>query len=384
MNKQFSLAFKRSCAAAMLIAGSAFLATDAAAVVLPTADCGLGPTNNCIAFNDFNVFSLPLLNLRATGSSVPSPGDPYFAPSTYGAIKDYTIIGINNGQYTSTGNPTGGTDGSYNTPSPNNDTSVTFSTRTTDDPYSGNGNPQTFQSEFFGDAEGSWDATTTSLLSLTNNTPVAFFFAFNETGSGTGLETTDLLIWGMIKLVDAESADVKYLYLGGDMGTNGAYSSNYTPLDDTLPDATGTNSTYGSAGYDFGPWVYVHAGICANAAGDFLGFPETDGSCADPNATVRNQNNLGQNAAAFMVNSPELDAELLTGKWDAVQVTWEMAYINGGGETAWIMPVTATNICEESPTAPGCQTTVPEPNGLALVALGLAIMGGLGYRSARR
>ncbi len=338
--------------------------SEAKAVPLPTADCGSGPTNNCLTFNDFNVYSLPLLQLRESGDSVPAPGDTYYAPSTFGAIKDFTIIGINNGNSTTTGNPPGGTDGSYDTPS--NQTASTFSTRTTDDPNTSGGAPT--DSEFFGDAAGSWDATTSAILSLTNGTPVVFFFAFNETGSGTGLLNTDLLIWGKVTLIDQDSNNTLTFFLGGDSGLNGAFSDTYTPINDPLPDPTGTNDIFGSPGYDFGPWVYVHAGICADAAGNFFGFPDTNGQC--PVGTVRNQNDLGQNAASFMVNSPELDAALLSGTWDAMQVTWEMAYINGGGETAWIMPVDANR-------------TVPEPKILSLVAFAL-FAAGVACRGAKR
>ena len=139
---------KSSVAAALVTAtlssAAALYATQAQAVPLPTADCGSGPTNNCLTYNDFNVYSLPLLQLRENGSSVPGPGDTFYAPSTFGQIQDFTIIGINNGQSTNTGNPQGGTDGSYNTPSANQ--TPTFSTRTTDDPFSGQVNPNNFQS----------------------------------------------------------------------------------------------------------------------------------------------------------------------------------------------------------------------------------------------
>ncbi|MCB1894820.1 MAG: PEP-CTERM sorting domain-containing protein [Rhodocyclaceae bacterium] len=362
---------KSSVAAALVTAtlssAAALYATQAQAVPLPTADCGSGPTNNCLTYNDFNVYSLPLLQLRENGSSVPGPGDTFYAPSTFGQIQDFTIIGINNGQSTNTGNPQGGTDGSYNTPSANQ--TPTFSTRTTDDPFSGQGNPNNFQSEFFGDAEGSWDATTSAMLSLTNNTPVVFFFAFNETGNGTGLLDTDLLIWGKVTLIDADDPNnTLTFFLGGDTGTNGMFDDTYTPLDDALPAANGTNDDFFDPNYDFGPWVYVHAGICADGNGNFLGFPDTNGQCAA--GSVRNQNNLGQNAAAFMVHNPDLDAALLSGTWEAMQVTWEMAYLNGGGETAWIMPVDFNQ-------------ELPEPSILGLIALGLIGAGAARRRSAK-
>ena len=53
-----------------------------------------------------------------------------------------------------------------------------------------------------------------------------------------------------------------------------------------------------------------------------------------------------------------------------MQVTWEMAYINGGGESAWIAPVTTQN-----------QT--PEPGLLALTSLGLSALA-WNARRARR
>jgi hypothetical protein len=333
------------CCRQSALAGALLLGSIGAAqaVVMPEADCGLGPTNNCLTFGDFNVYSLPLLNQRAGYDTVPSPGDPFYASSTYGAIKDYTIIGINNGQYTQTGNPTGQVDGSYDTPSPNNATSTTFSTRTTTDP-GGAG-------EFAGDVLESWDAQVSSLLTLSGGTPLTFFFAFNETGRGTGLENTDLLIWGRATLVNTNSGASQSFYLGGNTGAS-------TPLQSALPSPTGFDADPNTQ--DFGPWVYVHAGVCVDGVGNFIGFPDNAGAC--PFGTeLANQNNLGQNAAAFMVNSPDLDAALESGLYDALQITWEMAYINGGGETAWSMPVTA-------------ERNVPEPRGLVLAATAMLLL----------
>lgn len=331
--------------------------TPASATSLPTCI----PNVTCLQYGDFNVFSLPLLNLQATGSAVPGPGDPYYYPASYGQIKSYTIMGINNGQSTQTGNPSGSVDGAYNTPSPNNTTNGAFSTVTSETP-GGTADPGG-AGQFTGDSTNSWDARTSSLLSLIGGTPLTAFFAFNETGSGTGLDTTDLLIWARVYLSNDSGSQNTAFYLSGDGSQN-------IPCTSTgITGAGGCNVALPAAdATDFGPWVYVHAGICADANGNFVGFPDTSGQCPVGDVYA-NQNNLGQNAAAFMVNSPALDAALSSGLYSYMQITWKMAYINGGGETAWIEPMTRT---------------VPEPRTLALLGIGVLALGVTIARRRRR
>src|SRR4026207_1538660 len=43
----------------------------AQAVDLPSANCGFGPTNTCLIFDDFTVYSLPLLQEYQTGGVYP-------------------------------------------------------------------------------------------------------------------------------------------------------------------------------------------------------------------------------------------------------------------------------------------------------------------------
>ncbi|EKD99316.1 MAG: hypothetical protein ACD_23C00016G0001, partial [uncultured bacterium] len=120
--------------ATMLASGLCALTTQQAyAVNLPICNSPI----NCLTFGDFNIYSLPLLDQQAGGDGVPKPGEPFYAPATYGAIQNNTIIGINNGNSTETGNPSATTDGSFNTPSPNNSTNETFSTATAADPSGG-------------------------------------------------------------------------------------------------------------------------------------------------------------------------------------------------------------------------------------------------------
>lgn len=322
----------------------------AAPVLLPTANCDGSPAANCLKANDFNVFSLALLDLQ-------NPNGGYNISASPGQIAPYTIIGQNNGQE-GAGNVTGFVDGTYNTPSPNNTTNGTFSTVTTnpggvaDPKVSGGNGPGA--GEFTGDLEDSWDARVETIKQLTNNTPMVFFFSFNETGSGTGLLTTDLLIWGKVTLVSDTTNATETFYLGGQP------AAGTTPLNSALPDPTGANTDFTSSGYDYGDWIYVHAGICVDNSNQFVGFPDSTGTCTIGQSSYV-QTNLGNDTAAFMVNSPELDAALLSGTYDTMQVTWEMAYINGGGESAWIAPVTT-------------ERQTPEPGLLALASLGLGAL----------
>lgn len=318
---------------AQAIALVAIVSAPVAAHAIAVPVCTPGVT--CLQFGDFNVFSLPVLNNLAGAGTVPHPGDPYYASSTFGQIQNYTILGINNGQSTPIGNPPATTDGSFNLPSANNIN--TFATFTAPDPAGG---PP------IGD-HNSWDTSISALLALTGGTPLTAFFAFNETGNGTGLLNTDLLIWARATVYNYNASGTvlnsQAFYLTGDGSTT-------VPDVNNLPPANAAN---------FGPWVYVHAGVCVDSTTHaFIGFPDVNGNCP-VGQEVANQNNLGQNAAAFMLNSPRLDAALTSGNFNVLSIDYEMGYINGGGETAWIQPVAAR---------------VPEPGTLVLAGIGLLLL----------
>jgi hypothetical protein len=323
-----------------------FATPAAKAATLPTCTPGV----NCLQFGDFNVYSLPLLDLQSGGDGVPGPGDPFFFSSTYGQIQNYTIVGINNGNCTAVGNPPNVSDCSYNTPSQTS-TNI-FSTKTTEaggvaDPGGAN--------EFGGDTDDTWDITTGALTQLIGGAgnPVTAFFAFNEDNSpndGAGLSGASLLTWVKVTLTNLASGASENFYLCAGPACQGI-----EPTTAAIPAATADQA--GSL-----PWAYVHSGICTVGT-DFVGFPGADGTCP-AGQDLRNQNNLGQNAAAFMVNSPALDAALASGNYDVMQVLWKMAHISGGGETAWIQSLDAPTVAEPSTLA---------SFALALVALGFAM-----------
>ncbi len=321
--------------------GALLLAPAAASAVdLPTANCGTGLGANCLRVNDFNVFSLSLLDLQ-------NPGGTYLVPASPGQIQDYTIIGQNNGQ-SGAGN-IAGVDGAYTTPS--NNTASTFSTVTANP--GGVADPNG-AGQFTGDSENSWDIRVSSLNKI-SGTPIVFFFSFNETGKDTGLLSTDLLIWGKATLTQDDGGPSKTFYLGGQPapGTN-------SPLESALPLPTGPDTDFtNQATYDYGPWLYVHAGLCVVGT-QFVGFPDSAGNCTIGNSEYKSAN-VGNNNAAFMMNSPELDAAVKSGEYDTIQVTWEMAYMNGGGESAWIQAVSN-------------RTQIPEPAPVALLTLGLGAL----------
>jgi hypothetical protein len=326
-----------------------FATPAAKAATLPTCTPGV----NWLQFGDFNVYSLPLLDLQGGGDGVPGPGDPFFFSATYGQIKNYTIVGINNGNCTNVGNPTGAADCAYNTPS-NTSTNI-FSTKTAEaggviDPGPNPPGPATFAPEFAGDTTDTWDIQTTALNTLIGGAgnPVTAFFAFNEdNSSGTGLDGASLLTWVKVTLSNTMSGASVDFYLCAGPACQGN-----EPTTASIP-----ASSVDQAGAL--PWVYVHSGICTVGT-NFVGFPDA----------LREQNNLGQNAAAFMVNSPALDAALATGNYDVMQVLWKMAHISGGGETAWIQPSDQPSI-------------IAEPSSLANFAVALLALGFLVRRRVK-
>jgi hypothetical protein len=335
------------------LASCAAASADPLPIPIP-GTCGVGSGTNCLTFTDFNVFSLTLLNLAAGGQGAPTGNDPYNYPSTYGAINQFVIVGINNGQ----SGPAQGTgtqiDAAYNTPSANNVS--TFTDTTTDT----SGAP-------VGDAN-SWQASLDSLRTAIGDQSLLAFFAFNETGkSETGLpEGPDLLIWARATLSDADPSN----------GTTASESFYLQPNGSTLaltPPSLAANdlpaSNVDPNTGNTGVWAYVHGAICVDAGGQFLGiFPDANGDCPTGQHSVA-QTNTGQNNASFAIYSPILDALVhdATNGFTTLTIDFELAYINGGGETLWLQGANMV------------PTQVPEPNALLLLGVALLSLGAVRY-----
>ena len=81
------LKIKAAAIASTLIAG-ATVSGLASADLFPTPL----PNTGFVQYQDFNSYSLPILNYFATGTTTQNPGDPFYIPSSPGQIQDLIVV----------------------------------------------------------------------------------------------------------------------------------------------------------------------------------------------------------------------------------------------------------------------------------------------------
>lgn len=398
-------------------------------VTLPSADCGLGPTNNCVVFQDFTVYSLPLLqeyqdpsgqtpdypltaslqglNLvakpneavvrvywtSAEGTAAQGTGtsidDPYDARTGAGNTGDNLLAlmatALYSGQFKVPSDPAGGpgTADNFLQPSTTVVNTATF-TGQSDFPVPPAGyDPATCGTNLNG-CLPLWDADVSALqTALGANTGLVFFFVNNETGDSGELLGQDLNAWVRVCLTDTTTVGQTVV-----LGPNGQVC--FTLSGNTVNGVSGLTNGFGDAqvlnSTDILPtagdvWAHVHSDICVAdgnngpiPAGTV--FPGACGSDVDPitpgvqavTGKTINQS-LGQNEGTFALVSTDLDTAFLSGKYDLLTIDGRLANLNDGGDLFWI-----------AAGAPRV-VPVPQPGTLTLAGLGLALLAGmLGWR----
>jgi hypothetical protein len=361
------------------------------AVVLPTgsdASCGLGPTNNCLQFSDFTVFSLSLLQFQLDGNNQgPTSQDPYYAASSPGQLNDAIVI------FTAPGgvsNPAGPIDQPYS--SPNNVPAgalANFAMTPPDPSPSFTGDNIQMANSLTNNAattvnqpavpigpDGSlplWDINIDTLKTFLDGHSLDFYFNLNQTDAqgGTYLHTAqDLLAWMEVTLTSADGTQTRTFRLDGNNCTiNGAGGTCLTdPLQTQI---TGVNDILETSA---DKWAYVHGTICAAGDGTVIFL----GRCADAQLAGIDttgakdvDQNLGQNNASFAMYSNNLNDwlydPLFTG--GTLTVDARMAALNNGYEQLYILAGAVLP-----------PEIVPEPLTITLFGAGLAGVGLLGRR----
>jgi len=335
----------------------AYSAPASADVILPgqgpgadPVSCGLGPTNNCLIFNQFTVFSLALLQFQETTSNdVPHSGDAFYVPSSPGSLKDAIVIFTGSNGLTNTGV---GMDNPYDSPNnvpqnqlanfgmyPNDPTPTFTGDNIHQSATIVNNNSTPVDSSPTGMADGQlplWDIQVNALRTYLNGGALDFFFNLNQTKANddtTYLTTPqDMLAFMEVTLTSADGLTIQTFRLDGNLctGIGGACppissAAQTTNVNDILPTANDK-------------WAYVHGTICATDDGAVVGLGHCTPAQLAAGAKEISQN-LGANNASFALYSQALQDAMNSAAFTGgtMSVDARMAAENNGYEQLFIL-----------------------------------------------
>ena len=351
----------------------------AATVTLPPANCGLGPTNNCLIFDNFNVYSMALLNLQAGFGNI-SPGDPFDVSTNGKDLQQALVIGtgvggagsLNSDQFIMNGGtlPNGSVDDAYNTPSASGGGITNFQPTAGNEGNQGSAIPTPPQSP------NTWDITVSALKTYLNGGNLDFFFNLNQTNSKTTTylaSPEDALGWMKVTLTNSTLAKTDLtcatdiacsvsFWLDGNKCD--AMNGNCDPSQ-AVPTSIDPNANILPADPLHNLWAYIHGQICASPGGAVVNF----GACAKGDKTdITLDQNLGANQAAFALFSQALQDAINGGLYDVMSVDFRMAAETNGYEQLLIF------------SSNSIPRDLPEPLTITLFGAGLVGMGLLARR----
>jgi len=315
------------------VAGSSTASAD---INLPTGNCGLAATNNCLVFDDFNVYSLAVLNQQA-GFGPVSPGDPYDVSTNGNPLRDALVIGTGAGGTALVNTdviPSGAVDGAYNTPSAAGGGVTNFQT-------SGSTASNDASTALIpGNTTGTWDIMVSDLVDYLDGGKLGFFFNLNQANSDQTYlsQGQDALGWMAVTLTDTTGSNGSVTFwLDGDACDGPVGDPTHCDPSQSYAQTNANNSIL-PADPNHDEWAYIHGQVCMSPAGAIVGF----GACAqgDQTNTTVNQN-LGASNAAFALYSDLLQQALLSGDYDKMSVDFRMAALTNGYEQLLIFAATS-------------------------------------------